>query len=91
MKQSVKATTAGQEKTRLSAAFTATASGINLNAHFQKFFFCNFKFQNVTKGMKLPILIIIPRENSFPDYTPPDNVRVLYKTGATFDSDVICD
>jgi hypothetical protein len=30
------------------------------------------------------------RENLFPDYKPPDNVRVLYKTGATFDSDVIC-
>ena len=41
--------------------------------------------------MKLPILVIIPRENPFPNYTPPDNVRVIYKTGATFDSDVICD
>ncbi len=30
-------------------------------------------------------------ENPFPDYTPPDNVRVLYKTGVTFDSYVICD
>ena len=41
--------------------------------------------------MKLPILILVPRANPFPDYTPPDNVRVLYKTGATFDSNVICD
>jgi hypothetical protein len=30
------------------------------------------------------------RENPFPDYKPPDNVRVLYKTGATLDSGVIC-
>jgi hypothetical protein len=46
-----------------------------------------FEFQ----GMKLPILILVPRANPFPEYTPPDIVRVLYKTGATFDSNVICD
>jgi hypothetical protein len=39
----------------------------------------------------LPIRILIPRVKPFENWTPPDNVRVTYKTGATFDSDVICD
>jgi hypothetical protein len=41
--------------------------------------------------MKFPIRIIIPREKPFDNYTPPSNVKVVYKTGATFDSKVICD
>ena len=64
----VKAVTSGSERTRLSAAFTATAS-----------------------GTKLPIMILVPRKTCLPDYTPPDNVRLVYKTGATFDQNVICD
>ena len=87
MKQSLKATTAGQEKARLSAAYTATSSAINLNDLLPKFFSWNLKVK-IPKGMKLPILIIIPARKSISDYTPPDNVSVLYKTGATFD--IIC-
>jgi hypothetical protein len=64
----VRATTAGGERTRLSAAFTACAD-----------------------GQKLPIYIVIPRATPLPDYTPPDNVIVAYKTGGTFNDDVICD
>lgn len=64
----VKAATCGAERTRLSAMFTATAS-----------------------GKKLPIYIIVPRMTDLPDYVPPDNVKLFYKTGATFDQDVICD
>ena len=26
-----------------------------------------------------------------PDFVPPDNVKLFYKTGATFDQNVICD
>ena len=63
----VKATTAGSERTRMSAAFTASAS-----------------------GEKLPIFIIIPRLTDMPDYTPPDNVIIQYKTGGTFNDDVVC-
>ena len=33
----------------------------------------------------------MPREKPIDDYSPPDNLRVIYKPGATFDSGVICD
>lgn len=42
-------------------------------------------------GSKLPILILVPRASDLPDYTPPDNVIVIYKTGATFNEDVVCE
>ena len=67
-KRRVKAVTAGSERTRLSAAFTASAD-----------------------GRKSKIYIIIPRETPFPDYMPPDNVIVTYKTGGTFNESIICD
>ena len=62
----VKAVTTGCEKARLSAAFSATAS-----------------------GNKLPILIIIPRKTDLPNFIPPSNVKLIYKTNATFNDEII--
>jgi hypothetical protein len=64
----VKAVTSGAERTRLSAAFGATASGI-----------------------KLPIYIIVPRKTELSNYEPPENVVLVYKTGATFDQYQVAD
>lgn len=33
----------------------------------------------------------MPRKTALPDFTPPENVIVSYKTGATFNDEVICD
>ena len=60
----VKANTAGSERTRMSAAFTAS-------------------------GSKLPIVVLVPRKTEIPDYVPPDNVLLIYKTAATFNDDVL--
>ena len=62
----VPATTTGSERTRLSAAFSAPAS-----------------------GEKLPILILIPRKKDLPNFTPPENVVLIYKSGGTFNDSVI--
>ena len=59
--------TTGNERTRISAAFSATAS-----------------------GHKLPILLVVPRVKELPDFTPADDVIVVYKTGGTFNDDIIC-
>lgn len=40
-------------------------------------------------GDKLPIFIIVPRKTDLPNYTPPDNVLVVYKDGATFDKNIL--
>ena len=64
----VSAVTTGSERTRLSAAFSASAS-----------------------GHKLPILVLVPRKNDLPNFTSPSNVIVLYKTGATFNENIICE
>ena len=42
-------------------------------------------------GRKSKIYFIVPRANPLPDYKPPDNIVILYKTNATFHDDVICD
>lgn len=63
----VKCTTTGNERTRISAAFSATAS-----------------------GQKLPILLVVPRVKQLPDFTPPDDVIVVYKSGGTFNDEIIC-
>jgi hypothetical protein len=39
----------------------------------------------------LPVLIIISRITELPNYTPPDNVLLVYKSGATFDTNIISD
>jgi hypothetical protein len=59
--------TTGGGRVRVSAAFTATASGI-----------------------KLPILVLIPRKTPLPNFQPPPNVCIIYKQSATFDQHVIC-
>ncbi|CAF1085979.1 unnamed protein product [Brachionus calyciflorus] len=41
-------------------------------------------------GDKLPIFILVPRKTDMPNYTPPDNVLIVYKDGATFDENTIC-
>ena len=63
----VSCTTTGNERTRLSAGFSATASGV-----------------------KLATIIVVPRKKELPDYTPPDDIVLIYKTGGTFNDDVIC-
>ena len=63
----VKSVTTGGGRVRVSAAFTATASGI-----------------------KLPILVLIPRKTPLPNFQPPPNVCIIYKQSATFDQHVIC-
>jgi hypothetical protein len=62
----VKAVTTGSERARLSAAFSATASGI-----------------------KLPVLILIPRKTALPNYEPLSNVKLIYKTNATFNEEIM--
>ena len=48
-------------------------------------------FTAVADGTKLPIFGVIPRKNEFSDYTPPDNVEVMYKGSqdSTFDESVV--
>ena len=46
-------------------------------------------FTAAANGTKLPIFVIVPRANELEGYVPPDNVRVLYKTNSTFNSDVL--
>lgn len=48
-------------------------------------------FTAAADGTKLPILILVPRATDLPDFEPPSNVIVIYKTGATFNEDVICE
>ena len=40
-------------------------------------------------GNKLPLFIIIPRKTDLPNFVPPENAVVTYKTGATFNEDLI--
>jgi hypothetical protein len=40
-------------------------------------------------GQKLPVLIIIPRITDLPNYTPPDNVLLVYKSN--IDTNIISD
>lgn len=64
----VPSTNSGQEKTRVSVAFTATAS-----------------------GHKLPAIILIPRKTPLKDFVPPRNVRIVYGTTGTFNSQIVQD
>ncbi len=47
-------------------------------------------FTAAADGTKFKIFVIVPRATDLPNYTPPDNVIVVYKTGATFNEDTIC-
>ncbi|CAF1054287.1 unnamed protein product, partial [Brachionus calyciflorus] len=38
-------------------------------------------------GNKLPILLIIPRTKELENYTPPANIRILFKSSATFNEE----
>ncbi|RNA01384.1 pogo transposable element with KRAB domain isoform X2, partial [Brachionus plicatilis] len=42
-------------------------------------------------GNKFPIYLIIPRTNELENYTPPANIRILYKSTTTFNEDTICE
>jgi hypothetical protein len=53
---------------RISAAFSATAS-----------------------GLKLPILVLVPRKTKLPNFEAPSNVCIIYKTSATFDQNIVCE
>jgi hypothetical protein len=64
----VKCVTTGGARVRISAAFSATAS-----------------------GLKLPILVLVPRKTKLPNFEPPSNVCIIYKTSATFDQNIVCD
>ena len=39
---------------------------------------------------KSKIYIIVPRATELPNYVPPDNVVLKYKTGGTFNDELIC-
>ena len=41
-------------------------------------------------GGKSKIYIIVPRATELPNYVPPDNVVLKYKTSGTFNDEVIC-
>jgi hypothetical protein len=42
-------------------------------------------------GVKLPLVIVVPRKTPLPRFRAPDNVIVVYKTSGTFDSTLIVD
>jgi hypothetical protein len=42
-------------------------------------------------GEKLPLFLLVPRTKELDNYDPPNNVRLIYKTGGTFNEDTICD
>ncbi|CAF1148323.1 unnamed protein product, partial [Brachionus calyciflorus] len=42
-------------------------------------------------GEKLPIFLLVPRTKDLENYEPPYNVKLIYKTGGTFNDDTICD
>jgi hypothetical protein len=46
-------------------------------------------FSANANGKKLPVSIIILRITDSPNFTPPDNVLLVYKSGATFDTHII--
>ncbi|RNA04042.1 Pogo transposable element with, partial [Brachionus plicatilis] len=46
---------------------------------------------SAANGNKLPIYVIIPRRTELPEYDSPENVAIAYKTGATFNDDMIID
>ena len=62
----VKSVTTGNERTRISVAFTATSS-----------------------GYKLKPLLLIPKKKTLKDFTPPNNVIVVYGTKGTLNDVVI--
>jgi hypothetical protein len=37
------------------------------------------------------VLIIVPRKTDLPNFPPPENVIVVYKPSATYDSKIMCD
>jgi hypothetical protein len=39
--------------------------------------------------VKLPIFLIVPRKTDLPDYEPPEECILKYKTGGTFNDDFI--
>ena len=42
-------------------------------------------------GEKLPIFLLVPRTKELENYEPPNNVKLIYKTGGTFNDHTICD
>ncbi|CAF0945799.1 unnamed protein product [Brachionus calyciflorus] len=47
-------------------------------------------FTASSAGEKLPIFILVPRKTDLPNYTPPENVVIVYKESATFDENTVC-
>lgn len=41
--------------------------------------------------LKLPLFILIPRRFDLPNFVPPESCVVVYKTGATFNQEIICE
>ncbi|CAF1111235.1 unnamed protein product [Brachionus calyciflorus] len=46
-------------------------------------------FTATAAGEELPILVLVPRSTELPDYEPPENVVIIYKTLATFNEDIL--
>ena len=42
-------------------------------------------------GLKLPLVVIVPRKTPLPNFRVPENVIVMYKTSGNFDSSLIID
>ncbi|RNA33693.1 pogo transposable element with KRAB domain-like [Brachionus plicatilis] len=46
-------------------------------------------FSATANGEKLPVYALVPRKSELPNYTPPNNVQIKYKTDATFNEHVV--
>ncbi|CAF0972309.1 unnamed protein product [Brachionus calyciflorus] len=46
-------------------------------------------FSATADGEKLPVYVLVSRKSDLPNYTPPNNVQIEYKTGATFNEHVV--
>ncbi|CAF1075178.1 unnamed protein product [Brachionus calyciflorus] len=42
-------------------------------------------------GEKFPIFLLVPRTKELDNYEPPNNIKLIYKTGGTFNDETICD
>lgn len=48
-------------------------------------------FSASAAGQKLKPIILLPRKNPLPNFTPPDNVHLVYQTSQNFNETIICE
>jgi hypothetical protein len=46
-------------------------------------------FGATASGIKLPILVLVPRKTDLPNFIPPSNVKLIYKSNSTFNEEII--